>query len=221
MSNESAAPAAPGRVHGFFERTRARIRRVKDHPVQGAVYVVVVALAAFGFNEAWSAAKVRMAGEDQYIANLRVQQEQGFRDIKKGLAELRGDGNREVVRDIERAIQTMDKAQGSVVKQLELSRTEVGKLSDALRAAGRPGGGYDFILSESDGFALSETAFLGVDSLYDSWLRANLSSPGAETVSEDLRSGQSIPFRDDRGRACRVVLLRIQDGAASFKVGCK
>ena len=215
-----AAPAAHGRIYGLFASIKARIEQVKAHPVQGVGWSVVVALAGLGASEAYSSVKARFADEDQYIASLRKQQSDGFADIKRDLAQLRGTGDSSLVRKIGSAVEKISSAQDGLIKQLELAKLEAQRQSEARARAGSAPGGYDFILTNASGLALSQKNFLGVQWMSGTRVSVNLSTVGAKDLSRDLRSGQSLPFRNDQGRECSVALLSIESGAASFKVGC-
>lgn len=218
---EDATPRRPGRVRGFFERARRWVADVKSHPVRGAIYVAVVFLASLGVGEVFSRAVAKLMDDDQYIENLRIEQAKGFADIKADLSRLRRSGDADVVRSVATAVDRMDAAQRKLIGQLELAKQESDRQAEALRAAGRSPGGFDFILSEAGGQPLSDAAFLGLQWVQRRSVRANLSTVGGETLSAELYSGQSLPFRDDKGRQCNVALLSIEGDAASFKVGCE
>lgn len=214
-----------GIVFRFLDGLRKRRKRIQDHPVKNAAYTLIVFLAAFGASEAYQFGKARYLGEGAYIQQLKDDQAAGFKDLKEGLAALRGavDGpESKILAGVDKSVRKMDALQKGMLRQLDLAKAENATLSAALESQRGIPGGYDFMLSEGGGFALSEDTFIGVSDIrYGKQVVANLTAPGEGDINKKyLESGQSIPFRNAKGRACKVAVLTVEEDAASFKVGC-
>lgn len=233
MSNDPmshATPAAsvttkgPGRLSRWILAARAWHARIMGHPVKSVLFAIGAFLALWGANEALSDAKAAMMGEDRYLESLREEQAKSFADIKQGLSELKRGlpaEDKDALKRVSSSIAHLESLQGGLTRQLKLANSESRRLSQALEAAGRPPGGYDFILSEHGGFTLSKSSVLGLETVNERGVRASVSTMGGEDVrSKFISSGMALPFRDDAGRECKVALVSVEGGAAAFKVIC-
>lgn len=224
------APPVAERTPGWLERRLSGLYAwrdaVKKHPVWGTGFALLVLLAGIVGNILIGNAKRWYFGPDEFLVQMANTQKQEFAALKENLGRLRGSitsDDRAAFNSVQSAVKSLEGTNTQLIAQLMLAKRE----NDALRTAsehdGRVSGGYDFLLSEHGGMRLDAQNVLGVSSVASYFVSVSLTSVSGETISEDLRSGQSIPFRSAKGQSCRVSLLSIQDsepGTASFALGC-
>ena len=220
------AEPAPGWLERKLSGMYAWRDAVKKHPVWGTGFALGVLLAGIVGSTLVGNAKRWYFGPDEFLVQMAESQKQEFAALKENLGKLRGSissDDRAAFNSVQSAVKSLEGANTQLISQLTLAKRENDALRTASEHAGRVSGGYDFLLSENGGMRLDAQNVLGLSSVASYFVAVSLTSVSGETISEDLRSGQSIPFRNAKGQSCRVSLLSIQDsdpGTASFALGC-
>ena len=160
-----------------------------------------------------------------YLAQLAKQQDKDFADIKSSLQHIGSSiasGDRKALADVRNAVDDIERTNRGLVHQLALAKRENDTLRTAAESKG-VSGGYDFILAEGGGFRIDPATVIGLQSVDPRGVRIGLSSSSSDAGKQFLRSGDSLAFKNDAGRDCKVSLLSYENasvGTASFAIHC-
>lgn len=194
-------------------------------PLVRTLWAVVLLIGGIGVNEAYGWVRGKFVDPDQFIKQLAAKQDQSFDELKKGLSQLSGaigGADRSAVARIEAASREIRRSNLDLISQLDLAKQENSRLSKIAERQSGVLGGYDFMLSEHAGMRLDKGSVLGVNSISQTYINAQLSADGAPDGPHNMTSGQSISYRNASGAPCKVTLLSISGshGAASFSNNC-
>lgn len=220
----ASAQAKPdGWLRGKLRSFHAQKDAVRQDPLWGTVFVIVVAVATWGANEAWGQWKESHRDPDKQLLEIQATQEKEFAELHKNLKALGNalpSANRDDLKQIRDAIGGIEAQNKSLVGMLALAREENERMRQLAEAKTGVRGGYDLLLTENAGIQLDAVNQLGVSDVSANYVRANLTGRSG-TQRKNLDSGESIAYEGADGRQCRATVLSISDRrAASFAISC-
>lgn len=222
-----STPAQPKR--GLATRSlgafwSARDNADKAHPLKRTVLAVIFLTLGVAGSEAYQWMREKLIGPDEYLEQMKRDQETAFARLEDGLRQIRGSvdsGARDAVREISGAVGEMRSINSSLISQLALAKQENDRLSKIAQQRTGVSGGYDFILSENTGLRIDPTTQIGVGSISGRGARVRLSAESADNAQTFLQTGEFLAYRGADGRSCKVTLLSVTDnGSASFALSC-
>jgi hypothetical protein len=223
--SSAGAPKSPSWRHPVSWFWHMQDTTSSAAPLVRTVWAVVLLIGGIGVNEAYGWVRGKFVDPDEFIKQMAAKQDQSFDELKKGLSQLSGaiDGaDRSAVARIEAASREIRRSNLDLISQLDLAKQENSRLSKVAERQSGILGGYDFMLSEHAGMRIDKGVVLGVNSISQNYINAQLSADGAPDSSRNMTSGQSLNYRNASGAACKVTLLSISGshGAASFSNSC-
>lgn len=220
-----AAPARPrSRIGQWMDNTRQLFAKIRGAKVQAAMMSACLVFLGWVGQDVygWLRDKVLPGTDD--LALLAADQREGFAALQASLDALRAEGGGAALSDVRDAVRALERSAEANLDKLRLARAENETLRRSLQQSSGAVGGYDVLLSEQQSVQLDPGTVLGVNQIGGSWIRATLSTPdtAGEARSQNLRPGQSLPYRKRSGEDCTVTLLSLLDGAdaASFAIAC-
>ena len=217
----------------FFLRIEETLRglyawrdSLKQHPVWGTLLAIGILIGGVA-SEAYGYLKSKWSGPDEFLAQMAESHAREFEALKTSLGNLERalpPGEKETLKNIQDSIRTLERTNQSLLQQLATAKREIASLSEL--AAQRTGitGGYDFSLAPGEGIRLDATTSFGLTTIYNNarWVSVNLTSRDQERAKQaDLQSGQSLPYKDNAGRRCKVAVQTITGGSATFAIVCE
>ena len=189
--------------------------------------LAVLAVLGWVAQDMYGAARDYMLGPDEFLVQLAETQKKEFADLKVGLSQLRGGSSSEeraALKNVQEGVASLERNNRDLLAKLTLAKRENETLSQAAASRGGAQGGYDLLLSEGQGLRLDDRNVLGVRRIGSASVDVSLSSlDEAQPRNANLRSGQSLAYRNAAGRDCQVSLLSLDPtgkGAASFARNC-
>lgn len=216
--------AKSGRLRRFLQWYWGQ-RDSADKGEPGKRTVVALVLLGLGVagSEAYGYVRDKFRDPDAYLVTMKQEQDAAFARLQDSLSELgsavEGSG-REALAEVKGAVSEMKSANTGLMAQLALAKQENVRLSRVAGQQAGVSGGYDLILSENTGLALDASSVLGVQRVHSGGVWVRLSAGGQEDQRKHLEAGESLAYRSEAGRECRVSLLSISGESASFKRSC-
>lgn len=220
----ASAPAKPdGWLRGKLRSFHAQKDAVRQDPLWGTVFVIFVAVAAWGANELWDQWKESHRDPDKQLVEIQETQKKEFAELNKSLKALTSavpSANRDDLKQIRDAIGGIETQNKALVDMLALAREENDRMRQLAEAKTGVRGGYDLLLTENAGVQLDAVNQLGVSDVRTTSVIANLTGRSG-TQRKNLRSGESIAYEGGDGQPCRATVLSIRErSAASFAISC-
>lgn len=211
------------RVGRLFDGPAAWMNTFTQYRVFSLLAAALIGVGLWMLQDVYDTYKPWAPKTDEFLQDLKQDQQKEFGDLKQALAEL-GEGNRGSQREVSRAVDAIEKSNTGLLQQLVLAKQENETLRRISEERTGISGGYDVILRENSGVRLDPATVLGVTDVGRGGVRVNLSSVDNDSgQNQYLSSGKSLAYRSADGRACKVSLLSLADGAvgtASFALHC-
>lgn len=192
----------------------------RGDPISRTLFAFVLVLIGAGTSELFEWSKSVLLGPDDYLVQIKADQDKSFEKLQQSLKELNSSlsgNNRDAISQVRDAVQEIRQLNEGLVARLALAQSENARMAKTVRVPG----GLQFVMSENSGAALDSQSYFGVSSIRNNSANVRVSAKegGGEVYS--MNSGESISYAGANGTACRLVLLSIESGsAASFANTC-
>ena len=226
-SAEASSEIPEKKEKSFIEKIKgfkAWVGVVKSDPLWGIVFAATTLVLGVLGNEAYTYARNKMLGPDEFLVQIREEQARNFTTLKEGLSKLdslmQGQGG-SVFAEVRNAAASLRKDNENLLSQLTLAKLENERLSQNLAQRGGIRGGYDFIISKAGGLRIDKGTVIGLPDVANNGVMVNLHSSDGD-IRRFIASGESIDFNNAMKQACSVSLLTISGdlGSASFALAC-
>ncbi|MGY0611248.1 hypothetical protein [Luteimonas sp. A501] len=192
----------------------------KGNPIARTLIALVLIAAGVAGSEFYQWARGQLVGPDEFLVDIKEQQETSFDKLQKSLDALTSSvegGNRNAMSEVRGAVSEIRGLSSSLIAQLELANSENQRLSQVV---GVPGG-LDIILTAHTGMPLDSHSEVAVQNIQPYGAMVAVTPREGPTEREFLQSGESIAYAGADGRSCRVILRSIeQDRAVSLANRC-
>ncbi|MFC3716902.1 hypothetical protein ACFONC_12140 [Luteimonas soli] len=226
--NKQAASSKPGwltrQLGGFYSWRDA----MKKHPLKGTGLAVAIFVLGVLGNEAIGRVMDKFRDPDQFLVQMKDEQQQNFDALKASLSELKGsldaDGNA-ALRNVATAAEALQNTNARLIEEFALAKRENDTLRKAVRDATGMEGGSDFIVGENGSWQIDPETSLGLAGVSANYVGINLTSRDSDTsVRKNLNPGEAIAYTSASGEACKIALHTINNarpGSASFSRICR
>lgn len=227
-TQQPAPPVKAAKKQGWLTRKLAGYYRsrdtVKAHPLWGTLFAIAAMVLGVAAHETYNYAKEKIFGPDQFLVQIRDEQQRNFNKIQDNLTKLRGaiDGkDQQALAEVTSNVKSLESNNGRLIDQLVMAKRENDNLRKIAEQRTGIAGGYDFILATDNGVRIDPTTVFGLRYVNNTAIGVSLSSRDSNE-SVQLASGQSIPYTNAEGHHCKVSLLGFDSDSksASFAVGC-
>jgi len=201
---------------------------MKAHPLKGTFLAVVIFVLGIFGHEAIDRIMDKFRDPDDFLVQMKDEQQQNFDALKASLSELKGslDGNgNAALKNVASAAEALKNTNARLIEEFALARRENDTLRQAVRDATGMEGGSDFIVGESGSWQIDPETSIGLTDVGSSYVHVNLTSRDHDTsVRKRLNAGQSVAYTSASGQACKIALHTINNaspGSASFSRICR
>ena len=192
---------------------RARDNESKMGPIPRTGLALLLVVAGVAISEAYQWGKSAMLGPDEYLVQIKEEQDKSFARLQDSLNSLGssiGGDNRGALSELKGAVAEIKQINNSLISRLSLAKSENERLA---KVVGVPGG-LDLVLSSDTGLPLDAMSHVGVQRIASNGAYVSVASKDGSTTPAFLRSGESIAFTGASGRSCRVTLVSVDPRSA-------
>lgn len=225
--DEAPQGGAKGWIYHSLSGFYASRDSLRKHPVWGTLLAALILVIGVAGSEAYQYVRGKLVGPDEFLVQISDAQTRQFEELKANLQAIRGslgDDGRDAFREVQDAVQVLERNNDGLIRQLALAKQENETLRKVAQERAGVSGGYDVILAENHGLRLDASTVLGVTDVRTGGSYVNLTSQDEEQARYAyLRSGESMSYRAADGRSCKLSLLSVSPGTvgtASFVLGC-
>jgi len=201
---------------------------MKAHPLKGTFLAVVIFVLGIFGHEAIDRVMDKFRDPDDFLVQMKDEQQQNFDALKASLSELKGslDGNgNAALRNVASAAEALKNTNARLIEEFALAKRENDTLRQAVRDATGMEGGSDFIVGEAASWQIDPETSIGLTGVSASYVTVNLTSRDSDTsVRKRLNAGESVAYTSASGQPCKIALHTINNarpGSASFSKICR
>lgn len=192
----------------------------RGDPVSRTLFALLLVLIGVGASELYQWTRNVLLGPDDYLVQIKADQEKSFDKLQQSLKELNSslsNNNRDAISQVRGAVQEIRHLNEGLVARLALAQSENARMARTVRVPG----GLQFVMSENSGVALDSQSYFGVSNISNRSADVRVSAKEGGGADVYMHSGEFISYTGANGTTCRLVLLSIEsNSAASFANTC-